>query len=111
MSDENISQLIPLITCEFEIKEGLVTALYKKESKSFIDRILFSKINRVPSKIDFDEIGSFVWLQINGYKSVTEIVETSQKHFGEKIEPANERVEAFITQLARTKLINLYKKR
>jgi hypothetical protein len=111
MSDENISQLIPIHACEFNINEGLVTALFIKESKSFLDKILFSKINRVPSKIDFDEIGSFVWQQINGQNSVSEISKISQKHFGERIEPVQERVETFIRQLAGTKLINLYKKR
>lgn len=111
MADESIAQFIPLHACEFEVNEGIVTALFKKESKSFLDKILFRKINKVPSKIDFDEIGSFVWQQIDGIKTVEELTETSKKYFGAKIEPASERIEMFIRELAGTKLITLYKKR
>jgi hypothetical protein len=111
MVDEDISQLIPFHNCKYEINEGLVTALFKQESRSFLDKLLFSKVNKVPSKIDFDEIGSFVWLQIDGKNNVEEITKKSLIHFGEEINPANERVELFIKELMRTKLITLYKKR
>ncbi len=111
MHNESISQLIPVHACDYEVNEGIVTALYRKESRSFIDKILFSKLNKTPYKIDFDEIGSFVWQQIDGVRSVNEITNICENHFAKGLEQAGDRIELFVKELARTKLITLYKKR
>ena len=61
-------------------------------------------------EIDLDEIGSFIWGEINKSNSVENIVELTKQHFGEKVEPAENRVVQFMKQMHSTKLIMLYEK-
>ena len=85
MSEMNF--LYPIRECDFEENEGLVIVLYK---------------NKKPS---------FIWHLCDGNKNVGEIINTTQSHFNEKIEPAEQRVHLFINQLNKNRLIKLYEKK
>ena len=108
---KNLEKVYPFRICEHEINDELVTVLYKKEKLTFIEKTFFKKDSLKPYKIDLDEIGSFIWHQCDGTKSVGEITEIANNHFNEKIEPAKERVELFINQMNKNKLIRLYEKK
>ncbi len=107
---EDIGEVIPKQSCNFEEKEGLITVLYVEENPSFIDRTFFKKFVKKPHRVDLDEIGSFIWKNIDGHLTVDEITALAEEHFGEKIAPAKERVQLFINQMFRTKLIKLFRK-
>lgn len=109
MQDKDFLDMIPVRQCEHEYNEGLTTVLYIKKP-SFIEKIFFRNQLNKPYKIDLDEIGSYVWGQINGVLNITEITNITKQHFGEKVEPAEERVVKFIKQMHSTKLVMLYKK-
>ncbi|VAX28324.1 hypothetical protein MNBD_IGNAVI01-1469 [hydrothermal vent metagenome] len=109
MEEPNYKELIPVRQCKYEEKDGLVTVSFKKESTK-IGKIFFKWIKDRPHRIDLDEIGSFVWGKINGVLNVGEIIDITREHFGEKVEPAEERVVIFMKQMHRTKLIMLYEK-
>lgn len=111
MTDKEFLKLIPVKNCEYEINNGIVTVFYVRPVKSIIDKLFFRTISQKPSKIDLDEIGSYIWTLIDEKKDVKEIISQSQNHFDNKIAPAEERVIMFIKQMAGTKLIELYKKR
>lgn len=111
MDNEKVLQLIPVRICEHEEKNGVLTVLFDSKSTSFLDRVFFSKLSKKPSKIDLDEIGSFIWNQIDGKTSVMEIMAIAREKFENKIEPAEERVAEFFRQMAVTKLIGLYEKK
>ena len=106
-----LKNIYPVRNCEHEINNDFVTVLYKKEKIGFIERTFFKKQSEKPHKIDLDEIGSFVWLQIDGKKTVGEITNIAEEHFKEKIEPASERIELFIKQMFKNKLISLFEKK
>jgi hypothetical protein len=108
---KNLEKIYPFRNCEHEINDSLVTVLYKKEKLTFIEKTFFKKDNLKPHKIDLDEIGSYIWYLCDGEKNVGEITEITKDHFGSKIEPANERVELFINQMNKNKLIRLYEKK
>ena len=109
MSD--FSAVYPVRNCKHELNENLVTVLYKKEKLTFIEKTFFKKQSAKPHKIDLDEIGSFIWLTIDGKKNVGEIAKIANEHFGEKIEPANERTELFINQMHKNKFVSLFEKK
>jgi len=109
MEEINYKELIPVRQCEFENKDSLVTVLFKREPTK-IDKIFFRWLKNKPHKIDLDEIGSFIWGKINGVLNVGEIIDITREHFGEKVEPAEERVITFFKQMHHTKLIMLYEK-
>ncbi len=107
--EPNYKELVPARQCEFEDKNGTVTVLYKKEPSKF-DKLFSRWLKNKPYRIDLDEIGSFIWRKINGVLNIGEIIDIAQDNFGEKIEPAEERVIMFFKQMHRTKLIMLYEK-
>ena len=111
VSDKEILEYIPVHKCDFTETDGIVTVLYFRENKSFLDRFLFRKLSDKPSKIDFDRTGSVVWKLINGRDNISSIIENAKIKFGNEVEPAEQRVIIFIRKLAGTKLIELYKKR
>lgn len=51
------------------------------------------------SYIDLDELGSFVWQQIDGARTVHEIGQSVQSVFGESAAPVYERLADFIKML------------
>lgn len=104
-------EVYPVRNCKYEKNDNIVTVLYKKEKLTFIEKTFFKKQSAKPHKIDLDEIGSFIWLAIDGKKNVGEITKIASKHFGDKIEPANERTELFINQMHKNKLVSLFKKK
>jgi len=109
MTDEKYLKLIPERICEDELNDKFVTVLYFKKP-SFIERIFFRNTINKPYKIDLDEIGSFIWSKINTVRSIEEIVKLAREHFGDKVEPAENRVIQFMKQMHQTKLIMLYEK-
>ena len=109
MTDEEYLKLIPKRICEDEENDGIVTVLYFKKP-TFIEKLFFRKMLNKPYKIDLDEIGSFIWGKINALLNVKEIVKLAKEHFGEKIEPAEDRVVQFMKQMYSTKLIMLFEK-
>ena len=109
MSDEKYLEMIPVRQCEYEYNDELTTVLFIKKP-TIIEKIFFRKMINKPYKIDLDEIGSFIWGQINAVLNVREIIEITSEHFGEKVNPAEERVVEFLKQMYSTKLIMLYEK-
>ena len=109
MKEEKYIELIPVRQCEYEENNDLVTVLYFKKS-TIVEKLFFKKMTNKPYKIDLDEIGSFIWGQINTVLNVSQIIDITKEHFGEKVEPAEERVITFFKQMHSTKLVMLYEK-
>ena len=109
MDNKEYLTLLPKRECDYEVKDGLATITFIKPENKF-EKLLNKILKPKPSKIDLDEIGSFVWELIDGVRTVENIIELSRERFAEKIEPAEERVVLFIKQLSQWRLITLYKK-
>lgn len=107
---DNYLNLYPMRLCEFEEDKGLIVVNYYEQNPSFIEKIFFKKYLKIPFKIDLDEIGSFIYPLCDGKRTIAEIIEESKLKFGEKIEPAEDRVIKFMKQLHSKKLIQLFKK-
>ena len=106
-----LSKIYPVRNCEHKLNNDLVTVLFKKTNLGFIERTFFKKQSEKPYKIDLDEIGSFIWLNIDGKTNVGKLTEIAKKHFLNKIDPAEERVELFINQMHKNKLVSLFEKK
>jgi hypothetical protein len=95
----NLLELTPVREKNFIVQEnGIVTVLIPKFKTEFFQRFI-PKNKSKDIKISFDELGSAVWNEIDGNKSVGEIVNYLGEKLGEKIEPAEERISKFLTQL------------
>ena len=109
MDNKEILTYIPVQKCESETNGDIITILYHKPP-NFIEKTFLKKLSAKPLKADLDEIGSFIWTLIDGKNDVETIVNLSKEKFGEKIEPASERVCLFIEQLNQNRFIQLFKK-
>jgi len=56
-------------------------------------------------RIRLDPIGTLIWKSSDGDTSVSTIIERLRGGFGDRIEPAEERVYRFVQQLSRSRLI------
>ena len=57
------------------------------------------------SHVDLDEYGSFLWVHIDGKKTVGELAEIMKAHFGKDAEPLYERLVKFVQILRNNKFI------
>lgn len=84
---------------------GLVTIFEPRFRRKFWNKILPEKLTQRDIRISLDETGSAVWQEIDGNKSVQEICGILKARFGEKVEPAEDRVAKFISSLFGNKMI------
>lgn len=84
---------------------GLVTVLIPRFENKFWNKWLPKRLTQNAIKINLDEMGSAVWLQIDGHKKVEEICEKLDMQFGEKVRPTEDRVVKFMSQLFANKMI------
>jgi hypothetical protein len=109
-TEVNLWELIPVRKFEFEKSENeLVTILIPKFTNKFLVQYLMPRLKYPFIKIKLDEIGSAVWNEIDGKKKVGEIADILEKKFGEKIQPIEERLSKFFTQLKLHQFIDFIK--
>ena len=104
--EENYLEKVP-VKGDFEWTtndEGIVTL--EIENKGIMNRI-FQVLLKKPkiTYIHLDENGSFVWQQIDGNLSITEIGMTVSERFGNDAEPLYERLAQFFKILETNKFI------
>lgn len=109
--EENYLDRIPVRSDEYEWIEsnGLVTV--KQENKGTYNKIA-QKFFKTPavSNIDLDRFGSFVWLQIDGKRTIFEIGNLVKEEFGKEAEPLFERLSTYFYTLNSVKFISFKQK-
>jgi len=70
-------------------------------------KYLMPYLKRPDFKINLDEIGSFVWTNIDGQTSIEEIADRLDLKFGNRIKPVNDRLGQFVQSLLQNKFIVL----
>ena len=98
---ENYLERVPIRNDKYRWniqKNDIVTI--EKENKGIFNKI-FQRFFKKPkiSYIHLDENGSFVWMQIDGKKSLLEIGRLLEKRFGDSAKPIYERLVGFFATL------------
>ena len=84
--------------------DGIVTIhIVWKGPYHKIATVLFRK--PAVSHIDLDEIGSYIWQQIDGERTVGDIAVLMKEHFGEDMEKPESRLAKFLTILHNNKFV------
>ena len=94
----NLLELTPVREKDFKQDNGRVTVHFPKFKNAFMQSLI-PRNKPKDINIHFDELGSEVWLAIDGKKNVTDIINELDIKIGEKIQPSQDRVSKFITQL------------
>lgn len=105
---ENFLDLIPVRCSKFpwETEENEIVVFFI-ENKGLFNRLAQRFLNKPKiSRLCLDEIGSFVWLQIDGESSVYEIAGKLQERFDDKIEPLYDRLTTYVYTLKKYNLID-----
>jgi hypothetical protein len=103
----NYLELTPVRIYEHELDtKGLVKVIVPKFTNKFMVKFIVPKLKTPMMGIKLDEFGSETWLQIDGEKKVEEIAKNLFIKFGEKINPVEERLTVFLSQLKDYKFIS-----
>lgn len=101
----NYMDATPVRRAEFETGEnGNVTLVVPKFKNQKLNNFMFHPRKRF-FRIALDELGSTVWLQIDGHSKVAEICRKALEVCGERINPVEERVTKFLTSLYEARYI------
>jgi len=101
----NYLELIPFRIHESEIVNGITKILIPKFKSQFFQNMI-PKSKSKYLRVKLDELGSSVWEAIDGKKDVSRIVDELSEKFGERIQPAEDRITKFFTQLLNSNFIN-----
>lgn len=103
----NYLELTPFRIHEHKLEDnGLVTVLLPKFENKVLKSLFLSRNKSPFIQIKLDEFGTEAWLQMDGKKNVEAIAKNLLNKFGEKIQPVNERLTTFFTQLYLQKFIS-----
>jgi len=107
LSDINYLELTPHHLYDHVIEEnGKVSVLIPRFTNKVLVKTLSPMLKSPFVKTKFDEFGSQVWLEIDGKKKVLDISANLKQKFGERIEPVEERLTRFLTQLYNYKFVS-----
>jgi hypothetical protein len=105
MTDELRTQR-PVGRFEFEEQdENLIRVVIPRFGNGTLGRIMQKIAIRTEDKLNLDELGSFVYRHCDGTRTVREIAVQLREHFGEKAEPAEDRLALFIREMVQRELI------
>lgn len=94
---DNFLEYIPKIKEGISWKSEQDHVIIDMENKGLANRIAQICFGRPKvSHITLEELGSFIWQQIDGEKSILQIGELVQETFGEKAEPLYERLAQYM---------------
>lgn len=100
-------ELRPRQACAFEEDDEQVVLLRPRFGQGRLGRWVERRLGRKPLRLRLDEVGSFVWRRCDGARPVAHLSEELREQFGERIEPAEERLVTFLTGLLRNGCISV----
>ncbi|MEE4176583.1 MAG: PqqD family protein [Bacteroides sp.] len=100
LKHSNFLDLTPLPQHQHELEEeGTVRVLIPRFRGKLSGKLLQPRLKSPYIKLSLDELGSAVWLACDGQKNVRTICHEMREKLGEKIEPAEDRITRFLSQL------------
>ena len=106
LKQANFLDLHPIAQHGHELEEeGTVRVLIPRFKGNILSKLMQSSKRSPFIKLSLDELGSATWLLMDGNNDVRTMCRILREQKGEKIEPAQERVTRFLSQLFQQNLI------
>ena len=101
-------ELVPVRTIEWEVHQetGLVHLKRLKFRSPLLKKLILPIFSEPYFKIKLDEVGTFVWLEIDGRKTTGMIADAAREKFGQRVHPVYERLGKFIRSLKQSRFID-----
>ena len=90
-----------------EADDGRCIVLRSRFGEGRIGRWLASKLGDSFYRIRLDEVGTFIWRACDGETPLAEIAGRLREAFGERVEPAEERLARFVQSMLRSRMIDV----
>ena len=90
-----------------ELEDGRVVVLRPRFGEGRLARRVAELFHVSDYWIRLDEIGTTVWQRCDGTTTGRQIAEELRAQFGDRVEPAEDRLQRFITQMLRARMIGL----
>ncbi len=87
--------------------DGKAVLLVPRFRKGPLAKWLQPKLKRPYMRVNLDDIGTFAWKGMDGTTPFHELAENMKKHFGDKVDPAEDRLKRFMTILYKDKFVTL----
>jgi hypothetical protein len=100
-------ELRPRRCGKWEETEGHVTLLVPRYGRNALSRWFERRTRTKPFKVHLDDVGTFVWQRCDGETRVAEIAVGLREEFGERIEPAEDRLVQFLTNLVQGRFVSV----
>ncbi|MFQ5676155.1 MAG: PqqD family peptide modification chaperone [bacterium] len=85
--------------------DGLAVILIPKFGNHLVGKWLMARMQKPHYRLKLDEIGTFVWEQCDGGKSIQDIGDRLKKQFGDRVEPVQDRLKLFFKSLEKNKSV------
>ena len=90
-----------------DLDDGCCVVLRPKLGEGRLGRWLASKLGDSFYRIRLDDVGTFIWKACDGKTPLTEIAGRLREEFGERVEPAEERLARFVHSMLRSRMIGV----
>lgn len=103
---ENYLDKVPVVCRDLDWTQNNDFVTIKQKNDGFYDKLAQRLMNTPKtSNIHLDEFGSYVWMCIDGDRTVYEIAEKLKAKFGEEAEPLIPRLVEFLKTLTEVKYV------
>lgn len=90
-----------------ELDDGRCVVLRPQLGEGRIGRWIASKLGDPCYRIRLDDVGSFIWKACDGETPLTQIAGRLRAEFGERVEPAEERLARFVQSMLRSRMVSM----
>ncbi len=90
-----------------EAEGGKVVVLRPRFGEGRLARRVADLFKVTDYRIRLDEIGTAVWKRCDGSTTAREIADELRIQFGDRVEPAEERLHRFVSQMLRARMIGV----
>jgi hypothetical protein len=99
--------LRPLRRAEWTERDGRVTLFVPRLGRGRVARRVEGWLGVRPYQVHLDELGSSVWRDCDGSTPVRAIAGRLRERFGERVEPAEDRLVEFLRGLLRGRFVSV----
>lgn len=86
----------------------LAVLLVPRFRKGLLAKWLQPRLKRPYMRVKLDEIGSFVWENCDGKKTVRQIGEALEGKFGDRVKPVEQRLKLFFNTLYKSRFVRYW---
>lgn len=90
-----------------ELDDGRCVVLRPQLGAGRIGRWLASRLGNPCYRIRLDDVGSFIWKACDGETPLTAVAGRLRDEFGERVEPAEERLARFVQSMLRSRMVSM----